>query len=39
MDYYDNEDGYWDKFIEKKESGWAAWADDGMVIGRPFFKH
>ncbi len=39
MDYYDNDDGYWDEFIAKKQEKIEEYISEEMIIGRPFFKH
>ena len=35
IDYYDNDDGYWDDWIEKKMRKW----NNELPTRRPFFKH
>lgn len=34
--YYDNEDGFWDEYIEMKNQRYAA---QHMITRRPFFQH
>lgn len=36
IDYYDNEDGFWDDYIAKKE---ATYDEIPMIVTRPYFKH
>jgi len=36
IDYYDNDDGFWDEYIAKKRQ---KWAEHDMIVFREFFKH
>ena len=39
MDFYDNDDGYWDDHIAKKNEKYQNYAMEEMIVGRPFLKH
>lgn len=39
MDFYDNDDGFWDKEIEAKNEKFNIYAQSEMMVGRPVFKH
>jgi hypothetical protein len=39
MDFYDNEDGFWDEFLEKKHKKYEAYSIEEMIVGGPFYKH
>lgn len=36
VNYYDNDDGFWDEYIKHKESRWSA---NPLIVNRPFLKH
>lgn len=36
LNYYDNDDGFWTEYIQKKQNKWAA---NPMIVNRPFLKH
>lgn len=36
VQYYDNEDGFWDEYIDWKH---ARWDSDTMLVNRKFFRH
>lgn len=36
LDFYDNDDGFWDDYIKQKQERWAA---NPMIVRRPFLKH
>ncbi len=36
INYFDNEDGFWDEYIRHKQNKWAA---NSMITNRPFIKH
>lgn len=36
LHFYDNDDGFWDDYIEHKNS---RWEENGMITNRRFFKH
>ena len=36
LNYYDNDDGFWDKYIDHKTT---KWAQNDMIVNRKFFKH
>lgn len=36
LEYYDNDDGFWDEWIEKKEIGRGTVQ---IMTDRPYFKH
>ena len=36
MMFYDNEDGFWDSYIQKKQD---KMGENPMIVGRSFFKH
>lgn len=39
MDFYDNEDGYYDKYLKAKYEKFNKYSIEKMIVGRPFFKH
>jgi len=39
MDFYDNDDGFWDNHIAEKNKQHEEWAMTEMIVGRPFLKH
>jgi len=36
VNFYDNDDGFWDEFIETKRLRWQA---SPMIVNRQFIKH
>ena len=36
LEYYDNDDGFWDDYIAAKEE---SYNELPMIVNRPFFKH
>ena len=36
LNYYDNDDGFWDKYIQMKQEKWGA---NPMIVNRMFLKH
>lgn len=36
LNYYDNEDGFWDDYIEMKQQ---RYSNQHMITRRPFFRH
>lgn len=36
LHYYDNDDGFWDTYIEMKQK---RWEEHDMIVRRPFVKH
>ena len=34
--FYDNEDGFWDNYIQHKVN---RWGEAGLTVRRPFLKH
>ena len=36
LNYYDNDDGFWNEYIQHKERRWAA---NPLIVNRPFLKH
>ncbi len=36
INFYDNEDGFWDDYIKHKQDRWAA---NPLIVNRPFIKH
>lgn len=36
INFYDNEDGFWDDYIRHKQDRWAA---NPLIVNRPFIKH
>lgn len=36
VNFYDNEDGFWDDYIEHKR---LRWEENPMLVHRQFFKH
>ena len=36
INYYDNDDGFWDEYIKHKETRWSA---NPLIVNRPFLKH
>ena len=36
VNYYDNDDGFWDEFISERRLRWEA---NPMIVNRKFIKH
>lgn len=39
INYYDNDDGFWDEYLKQKHKKYEKYAWEKMIVGRPFFKH
>jgi hypothetical protein len=36
LNYYDNDDGFWNEYIEQKHQKWFS---NPLIVNRPFLKH